>query len=387
MKECDFLVIGAGIAGSAAAFRLAAKGKTIVIERESSAGYHTTGRSAAQFLESYGNFSTRCLARGSRDFLLSPPPDFAENPLLSPRPVLYVARPDQMDRLRALHDESAASIPGSKLVDEASILDKIPAIRPGYAAAGLIEAQAMDIDVHALHQGFLAGAKGNGAEVALDAELLSLERKASRWHARTRHEHFVAPVVINAAGAWCDEVARMAGAETIGLVPKRRTAFTVEALSLDPKTSFEPDEWPMCIDIDEEFYFKPDAGHLLCSPADETPSPACDARPEDIDIAVAVERIEAATLLRIERIKARWAGLRSFVADGSLVIGPDSEQEGFFWMAALGGYGIQTSPAASSLVAADASGEGFPAELERVGLSRADLDPGRIQRKKDIETP
>lgn len=379
MKECDFLVIGAGIAGSAAAFRLAAHGKVIAIERESSAGYHTTGRSAAQFLESYGNFSTRCLARGSRDFLLSPPKGFVGAPLLSPRPVLHIARSDQMERLRAFHDESAASIPGTTLVDESSILEMIPAIRPGYAKAGLLEAQGMDIDVHALHQGFLAGAKRQGAEIVLDAEIEALESKAGRWHARTRQGDFVASAVINAAGAWCDEVARMAGAKTIGLVPKRRTAFTVEAMSLDPEVSFAPDGWPMCIDIDEEFYFKPDAGRLLCSPADETPSPPCDVRPEDIDIAIAVERIQAATLLRIDRIEARWAGLRSFVFDDSLVIGPDPEREGFFWMAALGGYGIQTSPATSRLVAAFATGEGFPSDLERIGLSPADLDPDRIK--------
>uniref|UniRef100_A0A1X7TJ78 FAD-dependent oxidoreductase domain-containing protein 1 n=1 Tax=Amphimedon queenslandica TaxID=400682 RepID=A0A1X7TJ78_AMPQE len=254
----------------------------------------------------------------------------------------------------------------------------IPAIRPGYAQAGLVEPQGMDIDVHALHQGFLAGAKARGASIVLDATITDLERKAGRWHARTRQGEFVARTVINAAGAWCDEIARMAGAKAIGLVAKRRTAFTLKARSLDPDISFDPDGWPMCIDIDEDFYFKADAGRLLCSPADETPSPPCDAQPEDIDIAIAVERLRAATVLGIDRIEARWAGLRSFVFDGSLVIGPDPEQEGFLWMAALGGYGIQTSPATSRIVAALATGEGFPCEFEALGLSPLDLDPGRI---------
>ena len=375
MTECDFLVVGAGIAGASAAWALAEHGSVIVVERETSAGYHTTGRSSAQFLESYGNLSTRCLTRGGRPFLEDPPDGFAESPLLSPRAALFFAREDQLDALHALHATVRALTPEVVLMDAGEVRDCVPVMRADYVAGALFEPVSMDIDVHALHQGFLRGARRRGARVVLDAELMSVERRSARWHAETRSGRYAAKAIVNAAGAWCDEVARLAGAKPVGLVPKRRTVFT-----FDPPAASCSDGWPLCIDVDEALYFKPDAGRLLCSPADETPSPPCDAQPEEIDIAVAVDRLGKATTLEVNRIASRWAGLRSFVADHSLVIGPDADLEDFYWVAGQGGYGIQTSPAVARTIAALATGGDVPHDLCALGLKRSDIDPARLQR-------
>ena len=374
MTECDFLVVGAGIAGASAAWALAEHGSVIVVERETSAGYHTTGRSSAQFLESYGNLSTRCLTRGGRPFLEAPPDGFTESLLLSPRAALFFAREDQLGDLHALYATVRALTPEVVLMDAAEVRDCVPVMRTDYVAGAMFEPASMDIDVHALHQGFLRGARRRGARIVLDAELESIERRRASWHARTRNGSYAAKAIVNAAGAWCDEVARLAGAKSVGLVPKRRTVFT-----FDPPATSCSDAWPLVIDVDEELYFKPDAGRLICSPADETPSPPCDAQPEDLDIAIAVDRLGKATTLEVNRIVSRWAGLRSFVSDHSLIVGPDPELEDFYWVAGQGGYGIQTSPAVARTIAALATGDDVPNDLRALGLKRSDLDPARLQ--------
>ena len=375
MAECDFFVVGAGIAGASAAWALAEYGSVVIVEREASAGYHTTGRSSAQFLESYGNLSTRCLTRGGRPFLEDPPDGFTESPLLFPRAALFFAREDQLDNLRALYATVSSLTTDVILMDAAEVCNCVPVMRGDYVAGGMFEPASMDIDVHALHQGFLRGARRRGARIVLDAEVESIERRGARWHAGTRGGTFEAKAIVNAAGAWCDEVAKLAGAKPVGLVPKRRTAFT-----FDPPAASGGDAWPLVIDVDEELYFKPDAGRLICSPADETPSPPCDAQPEDLDIAIAVDRLGRATTLEVNRIVSRWAGLRSFVSDHSLVIGPDAELEDFYWVAGQGGYGIQTSPAVARTIAALVTGGDVPADLRALGLKRSDIDPARLQR-------
>ena len=373
--ECEFLVIGAGIAGASAACALAEHGSVIVVERETSAGYHTTGRSAAQFLESYGNLSTRCLTRGGRPFFEAPPGGFTETPLLAPRAAMFFAREDQLDALHALHATVGALTPEVTLIDAKEVCELVPAMRADRVAGAMFEPDSMDIDVNALHQGFLRGARRRGVRIVLDAELESLEHRNGRWEARTRNGAWEARAIVNAAGAWCDEVARLAGATPVGLVPKRRTVFT-----FDPPADSGSDAWPLAIDVDEELFFKPDAGRLMCSPADETPSPACDAQPEDLDIAIAIDRLGKATTLKVSRIVSRWAGLRSFVRDHSLVIGPDAELEDFYWVAGQGGYGIQTSPAVARTIAALATGGDVPADLRALGLKRSDIEPARLQR-------
>lgn len=373
MKDADFAVIGAGIAGASAAYELASFGRVLLLERESSPGYHTTGRSAAQLLECYGNLSTRRLTRGGRAFIESPPEGFAEQALLSERSALFFARSDQIPALDAMYTEMRALTPRIERLDGAQARVLVPVLREEYVAGALLEPDSMDIDVNALHQGFLRCARRRGATLVTDAEVTGLAHVHGRWQVSTRAGSFTAPVVVNAAGAWCDVVGGMAGARPIGLVPKRRTVITF-AGPHDPGVA----AWPLAIDVDEQLYFKPESGRLLASPADETPSPPCDAQPEELDIALVVDRLERASTLEVRRIESRWAGLRSFVADKSLVVGPDPVLEGFYWVAGQGGYGIQTSPAVARAIAELITHGELPADLRALGLEAAHLSPARL---------
>jgi D-arginine dehydrogenase len=215
---------------------------------------------------------------------------------------------------------------------------------------------------------------GQGGRIVTDAEVTGLARDGSGWRIATRAGEFAAPIVVNAAGAWCDEVAKLAGIAPIRLVPKRRTAIT-----FDPPPAESLHSWPSLIDADEQFYFKPDAGRILASPADETPMPPCDVQPDELDIAILVDRLEQATTLQVKRIASKWAGLRSFVADKTLVAGFDREAPGFFWLSGQGGYGIQTSPTMARVAAGLIEGRGLPAELVDLGVSEAALAPGRCK--------
>ncbi|HIM46749.1 MAG TPA: FAD-binding oxidoreductase [Alphaproteobacteria bacterium] len=373
MMNCDFLVIGAGMAGASAAYELAELGSVILIEREDMPGYHTTGRSAAVFTEAYGNRTIRGITTASRAFYNAPPDGFGDDPLLTPRGALFIGREDQRATLQQHYEDCHALVPSVSLIDGAEACRLVPILRPDYVAGAVHEPDAMGIDVNALHQGYLHGLKSRGGTLVTDAELTGLARNGGTWDIDTRAGNYQAPVVVNAAGAWCDVVAELAGVRPVGLVPKRRTAFIFDA----PEGS-NSDDWPLMADIDEEFYIKPDAGRLLGSPADETPMPPQDIQPDELDIAIAVDRIEKATTVKISRILNKWAGLRSFVADKTLVAGFDAEAHGFFWLAGQGGYGIQTAPAMAVIAAALASGGDFPAHVTERGVSAADLDPARL---------
>jgi D-arginine dehydrogenase len=231
----------------------------------------------------------------------------------------------------------------------------------------------MDIDVHAVHQGFLRGFKAKGGSLITDAAAHTITRRAGAWEVETQVCRVTAPVLVNAAGAWADEVARLAGLSPLGLIPKRRTAVIVE---VDPAPS---PAWPMVVDIGETFYLKPESGRLLISPADETAMQPGDVQPDEIDVATAVARIEAATRLTVRRVLRKWAGLRTFAADRTLVIGPDPMAPGFIWMAGQGGYGIQTAAAAGRLAASFARGGALPMDLVHLGLNAADLLPDRLR--------
>ncbi len=368
-ETCDILVIGAGIAGASAACELSASADVIVLEAESQPGYHTTGRSAALFTETYGNLTVRTLTSAGRGFFETPPEGFAEHPLLTSRGTLLVARQDQLGSLEETLAETAA-----QRIDGAEAVTLNPVLNPDYVAAAIFEPGAEDIDVHALHGGYLRGLRRRGGRLVTGAEVRALARQDGAWVAETRAGRYAAPIVVNAAGAWCDVVAGLAGVRPCGLVPKRRTAFT-----FDPPDGLDISNWPATIDIDEQFYFKPDAGRILGSPADETPSPPCDAQPEEIDLALGIDRIERATRLTVRRLVNRWAGLRSFVADKTPVVGMDPAADGFFWLAGQGGFGIQTSPAlARTVVALIATGD-LPADLIARGLDKAMLAPDRLR--------
>jgi D-arginine dehydrogenase len=370
----DVLIIGAGIAGASLAASLPADLRVALIEREAHPGYHSTGRSAALFSQIYGAAPIRALSRASRAFLFDPPPGFAETPLVAPRGALYIARPDQrasFEAMAALPDVAS----GVRIVDLAEARLLSPLLREGYLGHALFEEGARDIDVNALHQGYLRRFRANGGQLLLESDVSALESVKSSWRARTPAGDIRSPVLVNAAGAWADHVGAMAGAALIGLTPRRRTAVLVEG-GEEPQVAASA----MTIDIDEQFYFKPDAGLLLLSPADETPVDACDAQPEEIDVAVAIERVEQATRLQVRRVRAKWAGLRSFVEDRCPVVGFDPDLPGFFWLAGQGGYGIQTAPAMGRLAAALIRGEAAPDDLLEFGLSLADIAPRRLGR-------
>ncbi len=373
MTDCDFLIIGAGIAGTSAAYELAPHGKVIVLEAEAAPAYHSTGRSAAQFLETYGNAVVRGLTRASRPFYESPPPGFGEHDLLSARPALYIARADQLEKLAQLEAEVRRLTPEIARLSAEEARALVPVLRDGYVAAGLMEPAAMDIDVHALHQGYLKGLRQRGGMMVVNAEVQALSRAARAWQVETKAGRYSAPVVVNAAGAWSEQLGALAGAAAIGLQPKRRTVIT-----FDGPDALDCRSWPVVADIGEQFYFKPDAGRILASPADETPVPPCDVQPEELDVAITVDRLETATTLQVRRIAHKWAGLRSFVADKSLVIGFDEGLEGFFWLAGQGGYGIQTAPAAAQVAAALITDGKLPDDVAAFGVKTEDLAPARL---------
>ena len=371
----DVAVIGGGMAGAALAANLAGSCKVLVLERESHPGYHATGRSAALFSAIYGSAAIRALSRASRAFLFDPPTRFCDTPLLTPRGVLYIAHAGQVAELQAfaaLPDVAA----GTRMVSVDDALALSPCLRPGYVAAALYEQDACDMDVHGLHQGYLRALRAQGGRLLCDAPVSALRRAAAGWQITSGAGTFSAGTIVNAAGAWVDQVAQLAGAAPIGIMPLKRSACIAE-LPSGITVGLSPERWPLTIDIGEAFYFKPDAGCLLISPADETPSPPCDAWADDIDIATAIERIGRASTLEIRRVRNSWAGLRSFVADRNPVVGFDAQVPGFFWLAALGGYGIQTAPAVGRLGAALLQGRPVPDDMLALGLDVAQLAPQR----------
>jgi len=373
MSHYRFAIVGAGIAGASAGYHLAQSGATLLIERESQPGYHSTGRSAALYTETYGNRVIRAITIAGRAFFENPPPGFTEHPLLGPRGTMVVARADQKATLAAALAESRAIQPAVRGLTRDEALAICPALRADYIDSAFYEEDARDMDVHAIHQGFLRGFRSAGGKLVCDAEVLLIARRDERWRIETRAGTYTADVVVNAAGAWADVVAHLAAVKPIGLVPKRRTAFTFE-----PPVGIDFRKWPAVIDVDEEWYFKPDAGQLLASPADETPVEPQDIQPEELDIALCVERCEQAATLGIRRIARKWAGLRSFVADKSPVAGFAPDAPGFFWLAGQGGYGIMTSPSMGRIAAALAQGFDIPADIAAHGVSAADFAPSRL---------
>ena len=370
------MIIGGGIAGAGAAYELAAFAQVALLEREARCGYHSTGRSAASFTENYGGTLVRRLAIASRPFLEDPPRGFCAHPLLAERGTLTIARADQIELLeRQLEDARALVVPSIVPIEAARALERVPILRREYLAGAYLEPHAMELDVNALHQGFLGAARARGAQIVVNAGVQAIERCGERWRVDTQAGSFRAPLIVNAAGAWADTVATLAGVRPLGLTPKRRTAFNVAA-----PAGVEIRRWPMVNDVGEEFYFKPDAGQLFVSPADATPSPPMDAYPDDLDVALGVERLERATTLTVRRVTRSWAGLRSFVADGLPVAGPDEDAEGFFWLAGQGGYGIKTSPALSRACAGLIRERQLPEELSRLGISASALSPARLHR-------
>jgi D-arginine dehydrogenase len=375
MEIYTFIVIGGGIAGASAGFELANFGTVVLLERESQFGYHSTGRSAAVFLKSQGPGVIRALASASKSFFLNPPVGFADYPLLKNRGLLLVGGPDDSALLDQTAGECSRYVEGIERLNPDEARNMVPVLRRDYLGGAMFDPEAMDIDVHSLHQGFLRGLRARGGKTVTDADVSNLVRAREHWTVTTHNGEFAGRVLVNAAGAWCDKIAMLAGVAPVGLVPKRRTAFIFKG---PPEISI--DNWPVVHDIHETFYFKPDAGKILASPADETPIEPCDVHPEDIDIATAIERIQRCASLPVTHIDRKWAGLRSFVRDGWPVVGYDPGVPAFFWIAGQGGYGIETSPAIGRLSASLAINRGVPGDLADLGVTAQTLSPARLMR-------
>lgn len=374
------VVIGGGIAGVSAAFALAghpSRPEVVLAEAEAELARHTTGRSAAQLILNYGAGPVRALTVASLPFLHKPPERYWDQALLTEQSVIMVGTESQGDSIDASLAAAAAVNPEVREISIAEAGERFPALRTDRFARATLEAGSYDIDVAGLHQCFVRGFRDLGGRVAVLTRVDgAAPRDGGGWTLDTTDGPLEADRVVNAAGAWGDVVAAGAGLAPVGLVPKRRTAFMVASRWADSA------RWPMVADIDLAWYLKPDGPQFLCSPADETPSPPTDAKPEEIDVALAIDRINEATTLDIRSVRSQWAGLRTFTADGSMVIGPDPDRPDFIWCVGQGGTGIQTSPAAGRLVA-DLALDGAPGDtFAAIDLDLTGLSPERIRRGK-----
>ena len=369
-SSVDTVVVGGGIAGVSAAWALARRGyRVAVVEREQILASHSTGRSAAQFLASYGGPANRILSAASRLFLEAGAVGLADAELLVPRDVLRVAPAGFDEQLSARITANQTTGTPCERLDAARAMERCSALDPAWLDTAVTESGGFDIDVAGLHQAILSGARYEGTTVLRGHGVRALARRGGCWHIDADEQILSCATVVNAAGAWADELARMAGVRPVGLRPYRRTVFTFAS-------RFESAGWPLVIGADESFYFKPEgADQFLASPADEQPSEPCDAKPREIDVAAGIDAVNRATVLHVRSDRSTWTGLRTFAPDRLPVIGFDPGLEGFFWCAGQGGTGIQTSPAIASLVADLISGAAPASLLDNVA---AELSPQRF---------
>lgn len=375
----DVVVIGAGIAGVSAAWALAEHAGVALVEQASSPGQHATGRSASVLSETSGHRVVCALAAASRAFFESPPDNFAAHPLLSPRGLLWVGEGTDREALDALARHGTPINPSVRRLTPAATLELVPHFRPRAIAGGAtFEPDAMSIDTDALLQGFLRGLRDRGGRLFTSTEAIEFRRcddagkHEDRWTVRCGAHLFTTPIIVNAAGAWGDVIAERAGVPAIGLQPRRRTACIAALADVDPR-------WPLVMDAAGRYYAEPEAGGLLISPADESPSDPCDAQAEEIDVALALDRVREATTLPLRSIRRAWAGLRTFSADGAPVVGEEPTAPGFWWLVGQAGAGIKTAPAVASLLAAAIRGDAVPAGITERNVSPADLSPARFR--------
>ncbi len=373
-ETADIIVIGAGMAGASAAAHLAETARVILLEGEDQPGYHSTGRSAALFSETYGNLPVRILTRAGRGFYEERAGGLARHPILTPRGVLVYAMPGQEGLLDTAWAELSPLDPTIRRLDCGETRALVTVLRPEKVIAAIYEPGAMDVDVHGLHSAYLRLLRRRGGRLLTAARVVSLDHAGGTWTATTSEGDFTAPVVVNATGAWADAVAALAGLPPVGIVPKRRTALIVA-----PPPGVDVGAWPLTIDAVETGYFKPEAGKLLMSPADETPVAPSDVQPDELDIAVAVERLIERTTITVTHVERKWAGLRSFVADKTPVVGFDPLASGFFWLAGQGGYGIQAAEGLARSAAMLIAGGQLPADIAALGLDPATLSPARLR--------
>lgn len=360
----DFVVVGGGIAGVSTASELAKIGSVLLLERESSLAYHTTGRSVAISMESYGNELIRKLTCASREFFENPPSDLTADPLCSPRGALILSDEISFAKLKLRHEVVKQIVPSVEILDRNQFMEMTPFVSDKWIA-GMYEKSAFDLDVHAIHTAFCRNIRKHGGVIKTQAEVIEAIRVSTSWSiALSNSEKIQAGVIINAAGAWADILAQRCNTKSLGIQPLQRTVIVV-----DPETKV--DDCPYIGTVDEQIFIKPDVGRLMVSPCDETPVEPSDAIPDEMGVAITMDRLESSTILRPKKIMNRWAGLRVFVPDRSPLLGSDPNVEGFIWCAALGGYGIQTSPMVGKLCAAYAAKSPIPAELLGINFEAA----------------
>ena len=371
MTSADIIIVGGGIAGLSAAAALAKHAKVIVLEAEEAVGYHSSGRSATMLHYALGDPQVRALTLASRPLFDNPPPEFTDVPLGHRMPVLIHARENEVAALDAL-DDAIAPFSTLERVGEDGIRGLCPVIRTGEGGtvAGLVDRNGIRLDPHALMQAHVRALKLHNGEVVTNARVTGVDRSAERWTVSTdRGETFLAGILINAAGAWADTVASMAGLDPIGLRPLRRTIIT-----FDGPPGIDVTAWPFAKTVGDDLYFAPESGRLFASPMDEGPTDACDAQSDEYDVALAAHRVEERTTMKVQRIHSRWAGLRTFAPDRHIVAGFDPRAEGFFWLAGQGGFGLQTSPVMAEIVESLVAGSPWPIEA----VAAEDLSPARF---------
>lgn len=346
MEHVEIAIAGGGIAGASLAYFLAGRRSLAILEPEDAPGYHATGRSAAEFVLRYNAEPVNRLAALAKPFFDQPPEGFADVPLLVPRGSLILAGQERVEQLAAQFAIERQAAEGLTWLDRDAALERLPILNPDYVAAAYHDPHFHDIEVDALLQGYLKGVRRGGGSLRLKAGILAARHDGHRWQIETAAGALTADILVNAAGAWADSLAVLAGVQPLPVTPLRRTAILV-----DLPEGMESAGMPEVNEVADDFYFKPDGGRLFVSPADEHPSPACDAQPKEIDIAWAAHHLETATTLSVRRVAKSWAGLRSFTPDRLPAVGFDPAQPAFFWLVGQGGYGILTSPALGSLSA------------------------------------
>ncbi len=339
-KTADVIIIGGGIAGVSAAAQLSQYCSVLILEKEQTTGYHAAGRSAPAFAPAYGSEVVRNLTAASESFYKSPPDGFTEAPLLKTRDSVFIAGHNQKHSLATMLAESEHL---TQLTSD-ELVQRVPLLDGTHIHGGAIDCTSGDLDVDAILQGFLRQFRVNGGEVICDAEVQRIDWRDKVWNLATNNGEYSAPTLVNAAGAWADGVAELAGISPLSIQPFRRSALLVDA----PK-NMQINDWPLIIDVDENFYFKPEAGQLLISPADDTPFEPCEAYPDDIDLAIAIDKVQQISHLEVAKINHSWAGLRTFARDKTFVLGYEPNHKGFFWLAGQGGYGVQSAPALADI--------------------------------------
>lgn len=369
MKKADIIVIGAGIAGASAAAELADNASVILLEMEAQPGYHASSRSAAFFAAAYGKKIIRDITGCCEGFFCEPPDGFTPVDLIHLRDCMFFGREDQGQKLADLQADNSRL----QYLTAGQVRERVPVLSADYLHGAAWDRMGGDLDADALLQGYLRLLRRRNGVILNNRRVSGLSRSGDTWRVFADDEEFSAAIIVNAAGAWADPVAKLAGLDVLGIKPLRRTALTI-----DPPEGMDVSDWPMMIDADEDFYFKPEAGQIMISPADETPTEPCDAQPEDIDVAIGIDRFERATGLDIRRVNSRWAGLRTFAPDRVFVAGFDPRTTGFFWLAGQGGYGVQSAPAMAHLSAWLINGPQPPGDFARIMPYRDAVSPERL---------